>query len=135
MMIGICGVKSGFFRCKEPGSARCIYCGRPFCSQHGVIQEDGQEICSRKYCMAKREDLIVHLAYKAVVDERNQTRKCGRESCRAAMTGECVRCRGFFCDRHAEKRQERVYENQVLVHRVASLCEHCWKRRSIWLKA
>ena len=96
--------------------------------------EDGREICSRKYCVAKREDLVVHLAYKGVVDKRNQSRRCGLEGCRSEMTGECVRCRGFFCDRHAEKRQERVYENQVLVHRVASLCEHCWKRRSIWLK-
>src|SRR3970040_1966040 len=99
-MIGVCEVKGGFFRCKQAGAARCIYCGRPFCTQHGVILEDGQEICSRKSCVAKREDLVVHLAYKAVVDERNQTRRCGLDGCKAGMTGEGGSSPGFFCEKH-----------------------------------
>ncbi len=133
-MIAICEVKSGFFRCKSPSVGRCIYCGRPFCAEHGVIQADGQEICSRKECVDKRDDLVVHLAYKAAVEERNLTRHCGVESCRAEMTGECVRCHGVFCDRHVEKRTEKVFENKVALQRVASLCDHCYKRRGIWLK-
>ena len=134
-MIGsICEVKSGFRSCKEQSVARCIYCGRPFCAQHGVIQEDGQEICSRKECVAKRDDLVVHLAYKAAVAERNQTKHCGVAGCNFQMTGECIRCGGFFCERHVEKRVEKVMENKVMLQRVASLCEHCYKRREIWLK-
>mgnify|MGYP001553395265 CR=1 FL=1 len=103
-------------------------------AQHGVIQDDGQEICNRKECVAKKEDLLVHLAYKAAVAERNATRHCGIETCGAQAKGECIRCGGFFCDRHVENRVEKVIENKIALQRVASLCEHCYKRRTIWLK-
>ena len=112
----------------------CQYCGRPFCPKHGQRQADGQEICSRRFCIAKRDDLVVHLVYKDVVDARNETEKCGIDGCNNAIGGQCIRCRGFYCGRHVEGREERIYQNQVLVPQLASLCRHCWQRRPIWLR-
>jgi hypothetical protein len=34
-----------------------------------------------------------------------------------------------------EGREERIRENKVLVPRLASLCQHCWQRRPIWLRS
>ena len=36
------------------------------------------------------------------------------------INGQCVRCRGFFCGLHVTGREERIFENKVLVPRLAS---------------
>ena len=129
-----CQVKGGLFGCKSQAQAVCQYCGRPFCKDHGVVLPDGQEICSRKFCVAKKEDLERHLAYRTEAQERNRSRLCGIVSCKNDLLGQCARCKAFFCRQHVEPRRETILENQVRVPQIASLCHHCWARRGIWLR-
>jgi hypothetical protein len=135
-LVSSCELKTGLLGrlCGGEAVGLCQYCGRPFCKRHGEVQEDGQEICSRKFCVAKRDDLLVHLVYKDAVTARNEGEMCGIDRCRGELSGQCIRCRGFFCVQHVEGREEKIYENQVLVTQVASLCHHCWERRPIWLR-
>ena len=130
----VCRVKSGLFKCKAAAVALCQYCGRDFCRRHGEVLADGQEICSRRFCIEKRRDLEQHLVYKAAVQEQNEAGSCGVAGCRSSLSEQCERCRGFFCGRHVESRSELVLENQVRVPRMAALCSHCWKRRPIWTR-
>jgi len=128
-----CEIKTGLFRCKAEAVAYCQYCGRPFCRQHGTVVGD-QEVCARKFCVAKREDLVKHLAYKAVVDRRNEAQLCGLDSCDRGTHGQCVRCKGHFCSLHVQPREEPILHNKVTVTQMATLCYHCWERRSIWVR-
>ncbi|HEY7268321.1 MAG TPA: hypothetical protein VH951_00710 [Dehalococcoidia bacterium] len=130
-----CGLKKSLFGvCGGPGRGICVYCGRSFCDQHGIVQEDGQEICLRKECVAKREDLVRHLAYKDLVGRLNDRRACGIPNCRSELAAQCIRCKGFFCVGHVHQRDEMVLENSVRVHHMATLCQHCYNRRGIWTK-
>jgi hypothetical protein len=129
-----CAVRQGLFSCSNAREGICQYCGRPFCSRHGVFLEDAQEVCSRKPCVAKREDLVRHLEYKRVVLARNRNALCGFEQCESPMSEECSRCQRYFCASHAHPREENVLEHGVRVSRRTTLCHHCWARRSIWLR-
>ena len=129
-----CQVRKVLFRCWTEPAGTCQYCGRSFCARHGERLEDGQEVCSRKFCVAKRHDLVRHLAYNEIVSARNEARCCGLEGCERTLAGQCSRCRGLFCSRHVEAREEPVLENRVRVTRMATLCQHCWARRPIWLR-
>src|SRR5688572_27782171 len=96
-----CALKSGLFgTCDAEAIGLCQYCARPFCARHGVILEDGQEVCTRKYCVAKREDLVKHLDYKERARALNARGLCGIEGCGARMTEECVRCEQLYCMAH-----------------------------------
>lgn len=131
----VCDVKRGLFRCQQQAVGVCQYCGRPFCRRHCELQDDGQEICSRRFCVEKRHDLERHLRYKALVFERNGAELCGREGCRSTkLAGICVRCRGLFCRNHVDSYQEIIVQNNVRVPRNATLCHHCWARRPIWTR-
>ena len=130
----LCEINGRFSSCKNPADARCIYCGRPFCQRHGIIEAEGHEVCNRKFCVAKREDLMVHMAYKDVVLARNDQKQCGIDGCHGELESQCIRCRGFFCVLHVEGREEKIQENQVFVVQIASLCRHCFVRRPIWLR-
>lgn len=129
-----CEVKRGLFRCEAQSAGVCQYCGRPFCERHGVRLDDGQEVCSRRFCVAKREDLVVHLAYKEAVGVRNEQRQCGIDACLYPVSGRCVRCSGYFCGKHVDSREETIFEGPVKVRRMATLCHHCHARRPIWLR-
>jgi hypothetical protein len=131
---GICQVKRGLFRCDEKAAGLCQYCGRLFCRKHGVFLEENQEVCNRKFCVAKREDLARHLTYKSAVMTRNETRLCGIEVCEHGISEQCARCKGYFCGMHVIAREEMIVENQVRVRRMATLCRHCWERRPIWTR-
>jgi hypothetical protein len=120
--------------CRQPSIGICIYCGRPFCVDHGVVQEDEQEICGRKECVAKRDDLVKHLAYKDMVGRLNEARACGIAGCREELAAQCIRCKGFFCVGHVHQRDEEILENGVKIHHMATLCQHCYARRGIWTK-
>ena len=135
-LISKCEIKGGLFtrECGGDAAGLCQYCGRPFCRKHGEKQADGQEICSRRFCIAKRDDLVVHLVYKDAVLARNDAERCGVAGCNGALAGQCIRCRGFFCIQHVDGREEKIFENQVMVTQIASLCYHCWERRPIWLR-
>jgi hypothetical protein len=126
--------KRPFSVCGADSIGLCQYCARRFCNKHGEVLDDGQEICTRRFCIAKRNDLVRHLAYRADVLGRNEQRLCGIDACGNALTAQCVRCKGYYCGRHVGPREELVLENQVRVRRSASLCQHCWARRPIWLR-
>lgn len=123
-----------FFACGSKTRGVCQYCGRSFCENHGVVLDDGQEICNRKTCVSKREDVARHLVYKREVQGRNQRRLCGDEGCETTPLSQCSRCKGLFCRSHAFRREDRVLENRVRVSRMATLCQHCWARRPLWLR-
>ena len=123
-----------FSTCGSAPVAMCQYCARPFCPAHGVVQEDGQEVCNRKECIAKREDLVVHLAYKELAQDRNAEQKCGIEGCEYALAGRCTRCQAYYCETHVGRREDVYLVNKVRMRRMATLCHHCWARREIWLK-
>jgi len=129
-----CQLKRGLFKCGAEAAGLCQYCGRTFCREHGIILEDGQEVCSRKFCVAKREDLARHLVYKAIAERRNEKGACGVDACGAAYAGQCIRCKALFCELHVGAREEIILENNVRLRRMATLCQHCWARRPIWLR-
>jgi hypothetical protein len=129
-----CQLRRGFFTCTSDAIGLCQYCARLFCREHGIVQEDGQEVCSRRFCVAKRNDLVEHLAYKEAVFARNQASRCGIEGCNQTVAGRCGRCEGYFCARHVGAREETYLQNQVRLRRMASLCHHCWARRPIWIR-
>ena len=119
-------------KCGAESHAQCVYCARPFCSRHGVVLEDGMEVCSRKYCVAKREDLARHLVYKEAVLVRNRERLCGLEACDKSFVGQCNRCKGYFCQKHAPVSDEPPVESQSGTPQTVRQCRHCERRRPIW---
>jgi hypothetical protein len=129
-----CRIKSLFGACGAEAVARCQYCNRSFCARHGVVLDDGQEVCSRKECVAKREDLERHLLYKDAVRRLNEANACGVPGCQGEIEAQCVRCKGLFCASHVRRREEQVLENQVRVSRMATTCRHCSARRAIWVR-
>lgn len=134
-MITACRLRRGaLFRCGSDSRGVCQYCARSFCDRHGVVLEDGQEVCSRKVCTSKLQDVERHLVYKRHVGSRNRSRLCGDGDCDTQPISQCSRCKGLFCRTHAHRREDRVLENRVRVSRMATLCYHCWARRPLWLR-
>jgi len=131
----VCEMKAGLFRCRSEAAGVCVYCARSFCSQHGFLGEDGEEVCNRGACVAKREDLARHLAYKERALLLNRERICGAGGCRNEIVAQCARCRTYFCRRHGGVYEDFVLEDRVRVQRETFVCLHCWKRRAIWQKA
>lgn len=122
-----CAVKSVLTSCGANATAQCVYCGRPFCDKHGEVMDDGYEVCTRKPCVTKKQDLAVHLLYKQSVLVRNRERLCGLEVCVEEFERQCRRCRGYFCRVHIRMSQEVVPEGEP-----STECVHCQERRSIW---
>jgi hypothetical protein len=129
---GACELRRLVRRCTRPAAGTCQYCGRAFCSDHGILVDDGQEICGRSRCQRKRIDLEKHLRYKAVVRQRNADSQCGVPGCQTGPGGQCSRCRAFFCHRHLADHDLWVREGRVWVRFPASMCEHCWRRHPLW---
>ncbi len=132
MLRGACELRRLFRRCARPPVGTCQYCGRVFCGDHGVLLDDGQEICTRSRCQHKRVDLERHLRYKAFARERNVSGQCGVPGCEARPSGQCSRCRALYCDRHLANRHVAVRQGRVWVRHPASMCNHCWRRRPLW---
>jgi hypothetical protein len=132
MVSGRCQIKGLLTRCGAPAIGFCQYCGRYFCADHGALLEEHQEVCHRKPCVAKREDVARHLVYRAQVYQRNTTRLCGVFECKDAPASQCSRCLGYYCSRHTEMREDTPTVNGVPISRRVSLCHHCWLRRPIW---
>lgn len=121
-----CQIKSMLTNCGAKASAMCVYCGRPFCERHGEVLEDGAEVCTRKNCVAKKENLAVHMVYKQAVLERNLQRRCGIDVCETAIEVRCDRCKGYFCRAHTRPWTETITE------RPERTCRHCVERRPVW---
>jgi hypothetical protein len=50
------------------------------------------------------------------------------------MVGQCYRCKGFFCVRHVRPQEDIVVQDGIRFRRTVRLCQHCVKRRPIWLR-
>jgi hypothetical protein len=131
---GSCQVKSGLFKCGDTANAQCVYCGRPYCQRHGDFGPQGEEVCDSKNCVAKREDLAIHLVYKEAVIVLNRQQLCGVETCGVEFIAQCSRCKLYFCRTHIETREMAVMEEGMRFERPVLVCRHCWKRRPIWEK-
>ncbi len=129
-----CEIKRLLSKCGASVVGVCQYCGRPFCAEHGEVMEDGQQVCTRKSCVEKRNDVERHLVYKEAVSKLNAELLCGVPGCRDELAGQCIRCKGFFCQHHVHGRDEMYLHNGVRTTRRSSLCQHCWARRPIWVK-
>src|SRR5581483_1380208 len=125
-----CQIKGGLFGCGSASAGRCVYCGRFFCARHGVLQDDGAEVCARKECEAKRLDLIGHLTYKETAQTRNESRACGIEVCQSTIEAQCVRCRAYFCLEHLDIREDIVEDEGARLPRMVRMCRHCHVRRA-----
>ena len=134
MRHGKCEIKSGVFKCGDAATAICVYCGRHFCEKHGVIRDLGEEVCDSKNCVAKREDLEVHLAYKETVLVFNRQRICGLDVCEEEWVRQCSRCKGYFCTSHIGQTEMMVVDEGVRAQRLVLICRHCLDRRPIWDK-
>ncbi|HEX5368791.1 MAG TPA: hypothetical protein VFY10_05175 [Dehalococcoidia bacterium] len=129
-----CAIRGLLSSCGAEVQGTCVYCGRAFCKDHGVVLPNGEEVCSRKNCVAKRDDLARHLEYKDAVLLRNRQRLCGIESCGNEFAGQCARCKGYFCKKHAVISDDPALEAEVPIGHLAHVCKHCQARRAIWLK-
>jgi hypothetical protein len=129
-----CQLKGGLFGCSGPAIGMCVYCGRSFCAKHGLLLDDGAEVCARKECDAKRLDLIDHLTYKEAAQIRNETRACGLDTCDATIEAQCIRCRAYFCLTHLDVREDIVEDDGARLPRMVRMCRHCHTRRAIWSK-
>lgn len=130
-----CGLKRGLLaRCDGRVVGLCVFCGRPFCVEHGGRDEDGAEVCVRETCQSKRVDLREHLAWKAEATNRSSRGFCGMEGCEGARWGQCSKCQAVFCERHLHDRAERIRQGRSVITRPASMCDHCLARNRLWAK-
>lgn len=121
-----CQIKGMLTTCGATATAQCVYCGRTFCPKHGEIMEESYEVCTRKSCVIKKQDLQVHMAYKSTVLEYNLQRICGIDVCEQEIQVQCNRCKGYFCVKHTQPWLETVTEKPERT------CKHCLTRRPIW---
>ncbi len=124
--------RNALLGCGKPRAGTCQYCGRSFCAAHGDLLDDGQEICARPRCQAKKSDLSAHEAYRAAVFEKNRAGRCGEAPCEELYQGTCSKCVGFFCEAHTHERPHHVIQRGQRTARMGSLCAHCWGRRDLW---
>lgn len=134
MMEQTCTHPLGFLRrdCGREAVAACVYCGEPFCANHGVRGADYQDVCNRRSCAAKMRDLEVHLAWRLEVSHSNRVSMCAELECSERMRHACSQCRLLFCDIHV--REHDVKDTRVQPARKvrALVCAHCLDRRKVW---
>jgi len=134
MMDHACTHPVGLLRrdCGREAVTACVYCGEPFCANHGVRGPDYLDVCRRNACAAKLEDLQQHLAWRAQVSNANRVSVCAALDCNERMRHACSQCRLLFCETHVTEHD--VKDTSVLpARKVRTLvCAHCLERRKIW---
>lgn len=135
IQVGVrCTFSRGFLRggCGQDAGGQCVYCGEPFCDDHGLHGEDYLEVCNRPKCLAKLDDVRSHQDWVRRMRAANELRVCANESCRTEMQYQCTRCRLLFCADHLRSMEitERRYDPPRQV--AAVLCGHCAARRKLW---
>ncbi|MQA00585.1 MAG: hypothetical protein GEU80_14855 [Dehalococcoidia bacterium] len=111
----------------------CVYCGRPFCREHGERGADYIEVCSRKVCQAKWRDVEAHRQWVDHHRVANRSSICAHEACEERMRHQCQRCLLLFCDDHLKSQNivDRTFNDPP--RRVTlMLCRHCVARRDLW---
>lgn len=131
---GRCGVGRIFARCGESPIHVCQYCGTDFCEVHTHHVEGHEAVCKRDPCVAKHEDLQVHLIYRRRSDQKNGAGLCGVEPCTERPEAQCSLCQGAFCGVHLMQRKYTVRDDRGPIERMVSACPRCWERRKIWSK-
>lgn len=127
-----CEIGGRFSRCVNPAVQSCQYCGRRFCRDHSYFLEGHEAVCSRKHCRAKRDDMVLHSAYRRVVETRNRAGLCGIEDCGPHPAHECSLCHGHFCSAHVSQQSYPFFDGYARAERFVSVCPRCWERRKIW---
>jgi hypothetical protein len=109
-----------------------VYCGELFCETHGERGEDYLEVCHRKACQAKWQDVQSHHEWIERVRGANRVAVCAQELCEERMQHQCQRCRLMFCNRHLHPQTivDRLYDPPRRVSLL--LCPHCTARRELW---
>jgi hypothetical protein len=133
-LTGTCEHTNGFLRgsCNAEAIAECVYCGKPFCGEHGELGADYTNVCDRKGCVAKARDVQEHLAWKERVSAANAFSVCATEECEERMRHLCSRCHLMFCEGHVT---EHTVVNRTVVparREIVIMCSHCRERRRLW---
>ena len=129
-----CSYRSGLLRpaCGRDALAICVYCGAPFCDEHGERHADYADVCSRRRCRQKYRD--VHAHHESVAQRRgaNRVSVCAHEGCQERMRHRCSRCLLDFCNEHVREREVGARDSTARRKARALLCEHCYARRKLW---
>lgn len=129
-----CTYSTGMLRraCGREVIASCVYCGEPFCESHGDRGPDFQDVCHRRACAAKQEDLRVHTAWRVQVAVSNRVSICAEIECGERMRFSCSQCRLLFCDTHVREHDVKDTRVQPPQKKRALVCAHCIERRKVW---
>lgn len=132
-----CSFRSGGFiirrSCGNAATGQCVYCAEHFCGEHGTHGEDYYEVCRRRKCRAKWEDLAAHKEWVARHYHDNLAGYCAADECEEALEIPCERCQLRFCLPHV--RPTTVKEVELMGGesiRSLMLCPHCEARRKLW---
>ena len=129
-----CGFGSGLLRrgCGRAAVSDCVYCGRPFCAEHGERAENYTDVCAGKRCREKLQDLRAHAQWRERASASNRVSVCAIEECAERQRHQCSRCRLLFCRDHVSNREVRDHSVQPAATVLALVCAHCLERRKIW---
>ena len=119
-------------RCRRPLAGQCQYCAQGFCERHGMLLEDGQQVCDGKPCQAKKADVERHLLFKAAALERNEAGRCGLADCGERHVRDCERCLRRYCAAHLGEVLLNVVRGTERAMEVVRLCRHCQSRAALW---
>ncbi|MSQ31530.1 MAG: hypothetical protein EXR64_05885 [Dehalococcoidia bacterium] len=133
---GVCATGGGFLRraCGAEPIGQCVYCGAPFCADHGEMGADYHQVCSRPHCRAKFDDVRAHRAWIDDRRHRNAAAMCAEDNCSDRMEHLCERCRLRFCSAHLKSGTvvERRADPSRQVKAAIIMCAHCTARRRLW---
>ncbi len=129
-----CAHRLGLFRpgCGRDAVAACVYCGAPFCEEHGERHEDYADVCLRKRCRTKYGDVHEHQEFVRRHSNSNRMSVCAHQDCRERMQHRCARCLLQFCDEHVGERDTIDTNNPKRAEVRALVCDHCHDRRKLW---
>lgn len=131
---GACTIGGGFLRraCGAKPIGQCVYCGAPFCEQHGELGPDYHEVCIRPHCQAKFADVRGHREWIDAHRAPNRVSICAEDGCTERMQHLCQRCQLRFCEDHLKA--ATVVEQRYDPPRKMALilCTHCTARRRLW---
>ena len=118
--------------CRQPLSGQCQYCARGFCAEHGERFGEGEEVCVRGSCQAKKADLERHLVFLTVARARNREGLCGIPDCQSEHATHCQRCGPHYCVVHLQETVVTAVHQGERGSDVLRLCVHCLARVEIW---
>lgn len=129
-----CTYPTGMLRraCGRDGVTSCVYCGEPFCEVHGDRGADYQDVCHRRACAAKQQDLETHTSWRRHVAIANEISICAELECGERMRFSCSQCRLLFCDVHVSEHDVKDTRVQPPQKVRVLVCSHCVQRRRVW---